>query len=289
MYSTEDRKLLQIVRSLCTTVRQPLKFERVKTWLKQFETGPEQTLALLLLRHLIYRTNSQIESSLAQALRRMALHYVQDEYREQFTWQEIIAEKTNLYFSFGPPATDLTPPGKSGELIVRLLKHKFQIPGSKIHYPDGVITLESDERYLLVDDGTFTGLQLDDYLTRFSSWTSLAGRAGIVVAIAHEEALEFLAKKYPHIPVFYGEKMTAQDGLVKLSQTWIETARWPYKATTPLETYNEIVTTKAKFDCAEPLGFGSLGLLVAYEHGVPDDSLRLLWSKSPTWAPLFDR
>ena len=289
MVSTEDQRLLQVVKSLCSTVRKPLKFERVKTWLKQFDSGPEYTLALLMLRHLIYRTNDQIESALSQSLRRMAMQFVQDEHREQATWQEIIAGKTGLHFSFGPPATENTPPGKSGELIVRLLKHKFDVPGSRIYYPDTVFNLEHDERYLLIDDGTFTGEQLDTYLTQFGGWAKLAGRVGIVVAIAHEDALGLLSEKYPHIPVFYGEKMTAQDGLVTLSDTWTEAGRWPYPTTTPLDVYKQIVATKGSFDKAEPLGFGSLGLLVAYEHGVPDDSLQLLWSKSATWTPLFDR
>lgn len=289
MLSLEDRKLLKVVQSLCITVRQPLKFERVKTWLKQFEEGPEYTLALLLLRHLIYRTQDQIESSLRQALKRMAMHFVHEEHREQFTWQEIISGKTGLHFSFGPPAHEGTPPGKSGEVIVRLLKQNFEIPGSKIFYPDGFSAIAEDERYLLVDDGTYTGEQLSQYLDYFSSWKSTPGRAGIVVALAHENALAFLEKNYPHIPVFCGEKMTAQDGLVALSATWIQTGRWPHTEVTPLEVYNQIVATKAKLDTSRPLGFGSLGLLVAYEHGVPDDSLELLWSKSPSWTPLFDR
>jgi hypothetical protein len=289
MLSPEDVKLLNVVRSLCMTVRQPLKFERVKTWLKQFGEGAEYTLALLILRHLIYRTHDQIESSLTQALRRMAMHFVHNEHREQFTWQEIISGKTGLDFFFGPPAHDGTPPGKSGELIIRLLKHKFGIPGSKIHYPNGFSELQEYERYLLVDDGTFTGEQLSQYLDYFSAWKSMPGRIGIVVAIAHEEALKFLEKSYPHISVFYGEKMTEKDGLVALSDMWEKTGRWRYTTATPLEVYNDIATTKAKFQNSASLGFASLGLLVAYEHGVPDDSLELLWSKSPTWTPLFDR
>lgn len=289
MLSTEDQRLLQVIRSLCFTVRKPLKFERVKTWLKQFESGPEYTLALLILRHLIFRTHDQIESSLSQALRRMAIQFVQEEDRSQASWQEIIAGKAGLHFFFGPPATSDTPPGKSGELIVRLLKHKFQIGGSNIYYPDLVTTLDDDDRYLLIDDGTFTGEQLDEYLTRLGGWRHLAGRVGIVVAIAHENALKFLSEKYPHIPIFFGEKMTSQDSLISMSETWIASDRWPYETATPLQVYEHIVREKGKFDRDAPLGFGSLGLLVAYEHGIPDDSLQLLWSKSDSWTPLFDR
>lgn len=38
-----------------------------------------------------------------------------------------------------------------------------------------------------------------------------------------------------------------------------------------------------------PFGFGNLGCMIAYEHGIPDDSLQLLWDESETWKPLFER
>lgn len=38
-----------------------------------------------------------------------------------------------------------------------------------------------------------------------------------------------------------------------------------------------------------PLGYGNLGCLIAYDHGIPDDSLQLLWDKSESWNPLVAR
>jgi hypothetical protein len=76
MNQTDDLKLKRAVQLLCSTgIRRPMSMEKIKIWLKQFDPGPEQTLALLILRHLIYRTTDQIESSLIQALRRMTLHF----------------------------------------------------------------------------------------------------------------------------------------------------------------------------------------------------------------------
>lgn len=36
-------------------------------------------------------------------------------------------------------------------------------------------------------------------------------------------------------------------------------------------------------------GFGDCGLLVAFRHGCPNDSLPILWHRSGTWLPLFRR
>lgn len=287
--STDEIKLKQAVKLLCSTgVRRPLQFERIKTWLNQFDPGPEQALGLLILRHLIYRTHDQIESTLAQALRHTAMHFVQDENdRQERHWYDILTGGTGLSFSFGPPSHQHTAPGKSGEVIVRLLKNKLKIPSRQISYPE-VSQLSANERFILVDDGTFTGEQLSNYIRVFSSWFHTPGQTGIVVSIAHETALRNLKKEYPNIPVFYGEKISEQDGLEALSQTWIESGRWAYEQVTPIDVYRHVAQNKAKFTAA-PLGFASLGLMVAYEHGVPDDSLLLLWEQSPTWSPLFDR
>lgn len=288
--STDEIKIKQAVKLLCSTgVRHPLRFERIKTWLNQFDRGQEQALGLLILRHLIYRTHDQIESTLAQALRHAAMHFVQDENdRKERHWHDILTGGTGLSFSFGPPSHQNTAPGKSGEVIVRLLKNKLKIPSRLISYPEDVGALRANERFILVDDGTFTGDQLSKYIDVFSSWFHTPGQTGIVVSIAHETALRNLREKYQNLPIFYGEKITAQDGLAALSDSWIESGRWTYADVTPIDVYHHVTQNKAKFSGA-PLGFGSLGLIVAYEHGVPDDSLQLLWEKSPTWSPLFDR
>lgn len=291
MIHSDDLKLKRAIQLLCSTgVRRSLTMERVKTWLKQFDAGPEQTLALLILRHLIYRTTDQIQSTLTQALRKMALHFALDDTdRENLNWRDILAGKAKLSFYFGPPAHDFTKPGKSGELIIRLLKQIFSVTSNQIQYPGMVTELPPDERYLMIDDGTFTGDQFTKFVGTFAGMMKTPHQTGIVVSIAHEAALKNLRRNYPGIPVFYGEKMTYQDGLVALSQRWIDSGRWPYEESSPLDVYQSVIEKKGRFKVNQPLGFGGLGLIVAYEHGVPDDSLQLLWDKSDTWSPLFDR
>ncbi len=36
-------------------------------------------------------------------------------------------------------------------------------------------------------------------------------------------------------------------------------------------------------------GYGRCGLLIAFKHGCPNNSLPVLWSRSASWAPLFQR
>ncbi|HZG18624.1 MAG TPA: hypothetical protein VE092_01310 [Herbaspirillum sp.] len=287
----DDLNLKREIQLLSSTgIRNGLSRERISTWLKQFAKGPEYSLALFILRHLIYRTTGQIESALAQALRKMALTIAQNETdRERLHWREILQGAANLKVYFGPPAHEHTRPGKSGELITRMLKQEFKINGAQISYPDSVTTLQEHERYLLVDDGVFTGDQLEGMLQQgLSALTRNPGKVGIVVAIAHEFAISRFQKSFPDIPIFFGEKMTAEDSFSSQASTWINENRWPHEIS-PVDVYQSIVSAKGNFKEKQPLGFGSLGLMVAYEHGVPDDSLQLLWDESETWKPLFDR
>lgn len=200
----DNTKLKQIVRLLCTTgIRSPLSMERVKTWLKQFQGAEEQTLALLMLRNLIYRTSAQIESSLRQALKDAAVHFSPParEGIHSYDWRAVLLSKIpGRHFYFGPPAHDYTHPGKSGELITRLLHSSFGVAKSNLRYIDNY-TLPADDYFLLVDDGAFSGHQIEGIINQNGLCMRGHERSAIVLSIAHEEAISYLNEKFPEIRV----------------------------------------------------------------------------------------
>ena len=287
----DDIKLQKIIKYLCTTgIRRPMTIEQSKAWLKQFSQGPEKTLALLILRYLIYRTTSQLDSSFKQALKAAAMSFITKEYvKEDIDWRDVLNGKVaGLDFYYGPPKNEYSPPGKSGEIISRQLRFCDLSNKFKLSYPDQFNTLKTNERYLLIDDGSFTGDQLIQFIGSSGSFLLQKDQCGIVVGLAHESAIEALADKYPTIPLFYGEKITPQECFKVMANNWIDDGMWPYPDITPFEQYMKIVE-KAKFADNLPLGYGGRGCMVAYEHGVPDNSLQLLWDKSANWNPLFVR
>ncbi|WP_456027250.1 phosphoribosyltransferase-like protein [Pseudomonas capeferrum] len=288
----DDTKLKHIIRLLCTTkVRAPLGMEKIKTWLKQFVGPEEQRLALLIVRNLIYRTSGQIESSLRQALKEAALHFSPPtlESMDRYSWRDVLSNKQpGRTFYFGPPVHEYTPPGKSGELIIRLLQHSFNIGRSYLRYPTDSI-LDDDDYYIMVDDGAFSGHQLEDIIRAHGSLMRGHERAGIVLSIAHESAIHHLNQNFPEIKIFCGELLTNKDNFEEVSKGWVEKKLWPYADIDPITLYRDIAYKRAGFVESESLGWGGLGLLVAYEHGVPDNSLQLLWQRSDNWNPLFER
>lgn len=272
-----------------SSVRSPLTVERVKVWVKQFVSNEEKTLAWLILRNLIFRNSEQMLSSMRQALKQAVLHFLEKTgQRETVAWTTALNGAAGLDFYCGPPSIVLygsTKPGKSGDLIVRAINQRYGI--TKL-FPSDVTVLRENERFIVVDDGTYTGTQLANFLMHWDQDYS-SGRIAIAVGMAHQAACDHLLAQYPQVPLFYGELLTPETCFASLAQKWIETQQWEYDKS-PFEVYDEVHKRAQPFKEGNGgNGFGDIGALVAFSHGVPDDSIQLLWGSSENWKPLVER
>ncbi|MGE4340815.1 MAG: hypothetical protein AB7E55_33415, partial [Pigmentiphaga sp.] len=69
----------------------------------------------------------------------------------------------------------------------------------------------------------------------------------------------------------------------------IETQQWKYDSS-PLDVYAEVHKRAQPFKKGNGgNGYGDNGALVAFSHGIPDDSIQLLWGASKNWKPLVER
>ncbi|WP_430421926.1 phosphoribosyltransferase-like protein [Methylibium petroleiphilum] len=273
-----------------TGVRSPLTVERIKQWVNQFQAPEEKTLAWLILRNMIFRTTEQLRSSMRQAMKQATLHFLdQVGMKNTVTWTDALKGQAGLTFLCGPPALPNqglpTQPGKSGDLIARLVNRQY---GIDKHYPSDITILQPNERLIVVDDGTYTGTQLGNFL-RGWGMDFCHGRVAIAVGMAHETACDALRREFPDVPLFKGELLTTEACFEVLSQRWIETEQWSFQRS-PLEVYTDVHQRNQPFKSGDGgNGYGDIGALVAFEHGVPDDSIQLLWDESITWTPLVDR
>lgn len=272
-----------------TNVRSPLSVERIKVWVKQFQGDEERTLAWLILRNLIFRTNEQLQSSMRQALKQAALHFLdQVGKRETVVWTDALKGDAGLDFYCGPPSLvqfGMGQPGKSGDVIARAINQRY---GIKKQFPSGVNVLSEEERFIVVDDGTYTGVQLETFLRSWEHDYS-SGRVAIAVGMAHLTACEHLRDLFPQVPLFHGELLMPETCFAALSQKWIETLQWKYDRS-PLQVYAAVHKRAQPFKEGNGgNGYGDIGALVAFSHGVPDDSIQLLWGASETWKPLVER
>ena len=272
-----------------TGVRAPLNIERIKRWVKQFQSQAEKTLAWLILRNLIFRTNEQLLSSMRQALKQATIHFVEQQGSQgEVAWGDALRGSTGLSISCGPPSLatrGFVPPGKSGELMARLVNQRYRI---EKHFPSEINVLTPDERFIVVDDGTYTGVQLCTFLRNWDIDFSQR-RVAIAVSMAHKTACQALRDEFPTVPMFYGELLAPEMCFTSLCQRWVETGQWRYE-TPPIDVYAEVHRRNQPFEKGNGAGgYGDVGALIAFEHGVPDDSIQLLWDTSRTWQPLVDR
>lgn len=272
-----------------SNVRSPLSVERIKMWVKQFQSEEEKTLAWLILRNLIFRTNEQLLSSMRQALKQAALHFLADiGHQNEIVWTDALKGAAGLDFECGPPTLvqyGMGQPGKSGDVIARAINQRY---GISKQFPSAIRALEEKERFIVVDDGTYTGTQLVTFLQNWDINYS-SGRVAIAVGMAHQTARDHLQSQFPQVPLFYGELLKSDTCFDALSRKWIETQQWQYDKT-PHDVYAEV------YERAQPFkegnggnGYGGIGALVAFSHGVPDDSIQLLWGVSENWKPLVER
>ena len=272
-----------------SNVRSPLSVERIKVWVKQFQGDEEKTLAWLILRNLVFRTNEQLQSSMRQALKQATLHFLkQVGQRETIVWTDALKGAAGLEFYCGPPSLvqyGMGQPGKSGDVIVRAINQRY---GIQKQFPSGMGVLGENERFIVVDDGTYTGVQLETFLRNWDQDYS-CGRVAIAVGMAHQTACNYLGTEFPHVPLFHGELLTEATCFSALSQKWIDTKQWIYDRT-PLQVYSEVHKRAQPFrDGNGGNGYGGIGALVAFSHGIPDDSIQLLWGVSDGWKPLVER
>jgi hypothetical protein len=272
-----------------SNVRSPLSVERIKVWVKQFVSDEEKTLAWLILRNLIFRTNEQLQSSMRQALKQAVLHFLdKTRQREMVAWTDALNGAAGLDFYCGPPSVVLygmAKPGKSGDVIARAINQRYGI--TKL-FPSDVTELSEKERFIVVDDGTYTGMQLANFLRSWDRDYS-SGRVAIAVGMAHPIACDNLRTQFPEVPLFYGELLTPDACFASLAQKWIETQQWKYDKS-PIEVYAEVHARAQPFrEGIGGNGYGNIGALVAFSHGVPDDSIELLWGVSENWKPLVER
>jgi hypothetical protein len=272
-----------------TGVRAPLTIERIKHWVKQFHSPAEKTLAWLILRNLIFRTNEQFMSSMRQALKQATIHFVEQQGSlSAVAWGDALKGDTGLSISCGPPSLatmGFASPGKSGELVARLVNQRYRI---EKHFPSEINVLQPNERFIVVDDGTYTGAQLCTFLRNWDIDFSTQ-RVAIAVSMAHKTACRALKDEFPTVPMFCGELLAPEMCFAYLCQKWVETGQWRYE-TLPSDVYAEVHKRNQPFEKGNGAGgYGDIGALVAFEHGLPDDSIQLLWDTSSTWRPLVDR
>jgi hypothetical protein len=234
---------------------------RIANWMKQFDDG-DLNLASRVLKKIRYYAASNIRS-MTRELCQMILE----------DHSETPASRV-AFVAAGDP-------GSSSEIIHRVLR---DVPATrkcrKMRMTDLVNLKEGDVSVLvLLDDFSGTGKQMSDWWANIETLVRPLNALVIVAVLAlnkeAEDAILEFADECFHVDyfnddanVFSGHNRDFSDGDRKM-----------------IEEYCNRTNCKPAFR----KGFGECGLLVAFKHGCPNNSLPILWWNQDGWVPLFKR
>lgn len=192
-------------------------------------------------------------------------------------------------------------PTDSGHIFARKLRDRCGIPESQIFWPRGALEkIESFKRFVFVDDFTGSGNQfintwkaihLIDGTTH--SFESAPGRDersfSYCCCIAASRAKERIALQAPSVQLFPAHQLTERH-----NTTSPESSVWENNKANRAIPLIKQASVRAGY-CAENFGqddwrgFHGLGLALAFNHGIPDASLPIFFSRRNGWKPLISR
>jgi len=284
--------LLAVSQSLMYLGRQK-DVSELRIWLKQFDDDVRVEIAFLLLKRLAEK-GYVTEGAKLQALSKVEDAIVTK--RKEIgrgTWSIIRGRYDNLCVSY------IDSEMKSGATIARELAKRLR-PGKtgaseavadwmRLHY-------EKDPLIVFVDDFSGTGRTLHNGLEKFygtlKNDQSLMrflkeGRVLCYLLYAFPEAVERLRKAYPEIHFLaahvFDEEIRALDEHAGIFQNAGEIN---FAKDVLLQIGRELYSQ-------HPLGYGDMGVLVAFHNTVPNNTLPIFWSSGivneKPWKPLFPR
>lgn len=254
---------------------------KLKAWIKNFSTPQERFFAACVLDWLVYRNEDQVVSMLYDLLTyHLYNQWRLDQnplYRLSFDNPLIRLQKKHEdpQFRYVTAVTHTDPGTKSGYLMVRLMNQKLEIPAKwniKIvdlqqSYNNGIKT------FIFVDDITGTGEQICSVLKETEIDKYPDTYFYVLVCAAHEKAISNIKKEFPQVKILYAELIPEGSNfflhvpLKAMDIVSVEDLK---------EFYVSFMSGKG-IKRKNSLGRGDLGLLYAFQHNVPNNSLSILY------------
>jgi hypothetical protein len=137
-----------------------------------------------------------------------------------------------------------------------------------------------------VDDFLGTGYQFQRFFRRLQGAHDFSGKRLIYAPlIAHRRGMNRLGRNIPQVEIAFAEQIDDEYNLFGgISGDGVNSRDDTYAF------YNSFLSSR-KLDLLprKVLGYGKLGLCLAFEHATPNSTLPLLWLGRAGFTPLFKR
>ena len=273
-----------------------VSYEDILAWLNNFSNDADKATALQLLGYLNLFTSDRIYDTLKYYLGKIVKDFTEDIYILAVKKKEVVDSKTKipkrakvLEGCFG---------GQSGQLITYYARKV-----TEEYYANVVILEECDLKRIrkeykhthcvivLIDDIFGTGDTVLEYYTRLKKKNKLRPQWTVIaLAVAYMKTAETVLD-HEGIKT-YGEKIMPVFDAIRDTEWTDENRADDYLQ---LALGYGVMLHKEKEKRLKPLGYKNSQALVAFEYGVPNNTLPIIWEnkyikrqKKP-WTPLFPR
>lgn len=273
----------------------------VLNWLDNFQNEDEKEIVIHILQHFIYFSDGLIDQMLRTVVGRCGYYFSKN--NDEWTHDSF---KKNCWFSFlqGENPEDATD---SGYIFTRKLRDQLNIPDKRIIKFDALFKKLEDcnsipQNVILVDDFVGSGAQADDAWNkhRFGNLKMTLSElqskdyhhivyAPLIVndmglyriksccSNLHLEYIHHLGPEYNMFnknSIYWNGDETLFDRFTKMMLRIAKEQKIPV---TKGQHVNDIH------------GFGSQGLALAFNHGIPDACSAFFYWETSTWKPLKRR
>jgi hypothetical protein len=262
--------------------------DQFRAWLEQFGDDIDQRRAFDLVRQLRFVTAVEIHEALATAHRSIVMKGRGRQLeRGQQTYTDVLV-------------VPLDDPGKSGWQYGSMYAIKNRIHKANVIDLSRLAhrltsTARKIQTVVFVDDFVGTGQHVLDRLDSFSdaTWEAIRSTgvdAVLVVVLGFQDALarieEWIGEREVPVRVACHEMLNDSD------RAFSSSSRFFVSDVDKATTRELFLRIGDQVDRKQPLGFGDLQALIAFETSVPNNTLSPIWGSSSgtfTWEPLLSR
>lgn len=263
--------------------------DRLKIWRKNFETDEEQYFAACCLDRLLYRSYEQTMALMRHLWTRKLpmLQYSLGDSSGR-AWLELLREPNDARIRV-VPIVDESHVTKSGYVIGRYLEKKFRVRSRYIKSPSTFA--DDDPRIaIFIDDFLGSGTQFERYVVRNLKLDSNPALQVVYAPlVAHDYGVKRLNERFPLLQIVSAE--TLDDSHRILMPAADVFADGMNTATAAAVFYGDMLKRRGIKPMSPIGGAPHLGVMYAFEHAVPNNSMEILWAPANAtgWTPLFDR
>jgi len=274
------------------------------SWVSQFQTQNEKFFCACLLSRLIFRSKNQTYSLITSLFQSNLNNQCFENIENQGHLIANLTQRSDPNIRLTPVINDDDPPTKSGPLIIRYAKKRFNLNEKWMIWASklpNLFKMKKNYKIIFIDDFCGTGKQFDKFFQQILESTAenevlfwkmiQENEIKIIYAplISFENGLNYLKIKYPFIKFTCSELLTENNSFFNKTY-WNEISDNKIESEHVQNWLTEFWKSKGFAKSSIPIfGYENMGLTIGFEHGTPNNTLPIFWQSNQNWKPLLER